>query len=112
MAKIDRIERLNSLIRREISEILLYKIKDPRIGFVTVTNVSVSRDLRYAKVYISVFDKDEEEVKKGLESAKKFIRGILGKRLKIKYIPELIFIIDHSLKEGDRILKIMKDIDE
>ena len=112
MSKIDRIDRLNSLIRKEISEIVLYKIKDPRIGFITITKVSVTRDLKYAKVYISIFDKDEEEVKEGLESAKKYIKSILGKRLKIKYIPELTFIIDDSLKEGDRILKLIREKNE
>jgi ribosome-binding factor A len=109
-----RQERLSALIREEISEILLRRVKDPRISsnFIVITEVEISKDLRYARIYVSVYGSEEEkrETMKGLESAKGFIRSELGKDLRIRFIPEISFELDESLERGDRILKKLKEL--
>jgi ribosome-binding factor A len=109
-----RQERLSALIREEISEILLRRVKDPRIlsNFIVITEVEISKDLRYARIYVSVYGSEEEkrETMKGLESAKGFIRSELGKDLRIRFIPEISFELDESLERGDRILRKLKEL--
>ncbi|HOJ92633.1 MAG TPA: 30S ribosome-binding factor RbfA [Dictyoglomaceae bacterium] len=108
-----RSERLSALIREEVSEILLRRVKDPRISsFVVITEVQVSKDLRYAHIYVSVYgdENEKKETMEGLESAKGFIRSELGKDLRIRFIPELIFELDDSLERGDRILRKIKEL--
>ena len=99
-------------IREEISQILLRELKDPRIGFVTITTVAVSDDLRTAKVYYSVFggEQDKEESYKGLESAKGYIKRELGRRMRLKYMPEIIFMFDDSLEYGEHIEELLRDV--
>lgn len=108
-----RQERLSALIREEISEILLRRVKDPRISsFIVITEVKLSKDLRYAHIYVSVYGTEEEKKKTmiGLESAKGFIRSELGKDLRIRFIPEIFFELDESLEKGDRILRKLKEL--
>jgi ribosome-binding factor A len=107
-----RTERLNDQIRMEIADILMTKVKDPRVGFVTVTSVEVSPDLRYAKVFVSILAAlaSSEKTMEGLTKAAPFIRGELGRRLHIRYIPELTFQLDHSAEETDRVLKLLDKI--
>lgn len=107
-----RVDRINSLIKEELSEIIQRKIKDPRVGFVTIAEVDVSKDLRSAKVYVSIMGSDGEinDSIAGLQNAEKFIRMELYKRLRLKYIPEIIFKPDRSLEHGSRILKILEEI--
>jgi ribosome-binding factor A len=108
-----RQERLSELLKIEISEILLRRVKDPRISsFVTITQIKLSKDLRYAHVFVSIFgdEKTKKETLKGLESAKGFIKNEIGKDLRIRFIPEISFELDDSLERGDRILKILKDL--
>ena len=107
-----RTERLNDQIRMEIADILMTKVKDPRVGFVTVTSVEVSPDLRYAKVFVSILADmaSSEKTMKGLKRAAPFIRGELGRRIHIRYIPELTFQLDHSVEETARILKLLDEI--
>lgn len=105
-----RIERLNDLIREEISELLRRQVKDPRLGgFVTVTEVRTSADLREAKVFISVMG-DEQEKKQALEgltSASGFFRRALAARLSLRHIPQLSFCQDDSIERGAHLLELI-----
>lgn len=95
-----RIDKVNEEIKKELSYIIP-KLKDPRIpDFVTVTEVRTSPDLKTAKVYFSSINGDENEVLAGLRSSAGFARGLLSKAMKIRYTPELIFMIDTSVKYG------------
>lgn len=107
-----RSERVADLIQREISDLLMRSIKDPRIGFVTVTRVSVSDDCRSAKVYYSVLGTSEEREAslKGLESAKGFIRRELGKRVTLRYTPELFFQFDPSIEYAIHIEEVLREL--
>lgn len=107
-----RPERLAPVIKREISDLLKSEIKDPRIGFLTFTDVEVSGDLRYAKVFCSVLGSLEEQNStiEVLKRAKAFIRGELGKRLHLRYIPEITFKLDTSLSHGARVMNLLKEI--
>ena len=109
-----RSERVGDLIKREIGEIIERELKDPRIGLATVTAVEMSDDLRHARVFISIFgDRSiQEETERGLNSAKFFIQGEIGRRLRLKYTPELSFQRDRSLERGLRISKIIKTLQE
>jgi ribosome-binding factor A len=95
-----RSERVADLVRKEISELLVRTIKDPRIGFVTITRVTVTDDCRSAKIYYSVvgsLDEREQSIE-GLNSAKGYIRRELGHRMKLKYTPEIVFQFDPSIE--------------
>lgn len=91
---------------------MLSDLKDPRIGFVTITKVAVSDDLRMAKVYYSVFggEQQKEESYEGLESAKGYIKRELGRRVRLKYIPEIHFMFDDSLEYGEHIEELLRGI--
>ncbi|MCJ7705034.1 MAG: 30S ribosome-binding factor RbfA [Desulfobacterales bacterium] len=95
-----RSDRVADSIRKEISEMLVKTIKDPRIGFITITRVTVSEDCRLAKVYYSVVGTPEQKRQsmEGLNSAKGYIRRELGHRMKLKYTPELVFQFDPSIE--------------
>lgn len=90
------------------------KIKDPRIGFVTVTDVDVADDLRNATVYVSVYGNDADKASslKGLRSASAFIRSELGKRMRLRYAPELLFRFDSAVERGAHIMELLKEIGE
>jgi len=108
-----RSQRLNILLREEIADIIMKRVKDPRFGFVTVTEVSLSDDLKIAHVYISVFNREEKEVAiEILNSAKGVIRNEVARRVRMKHIPQLEFRIDESIDQGFRIDKLLKDIHE
>lgn len=94
--------RVGDQILKEIALLLLEKIKDPRVRGATMTGIRLSNDLKVAKVYYSVMGGDERigEVKKGLRSAKNFIKREIGLRMALRYVPELIFVYDPSLKAG------------
>ncbi len=104
--------RVGDLIRREISGMLIGEIKDPRIGLVTITKVSMSPDLRHAKVYFSLIGNMEDKVlcREGLQSASGFIRRVLAKRLRLKYIPDMVFEYDDSLEYGNHIEQLLKEV--
>jgi ribosome-binding factor A len=99
-------------MKQEIADILMRKIKDPRIGFVTVTEVEVADDLRNAKVFVSVYGSEKAATLKGLESASPFIRSELGKRMRMKFIPELLFRYDDSVERGAHINELLHEIQE
>ena len=99
-------------MKREIADILMRKIKDPRIGFVTVTGVDVAQDLKNAKVFVSVYGGDKEESLKGLKSATPFIRSELGKRIRMRCIPEILFRYDGTVEQGAHIMELLRSIEE
>jgi ribosome-binding factor A len=107
------IERVNSLIRQEISELLRYQVKDPRLDtYITVTAVDTSSDMRHAKVFVSRLGGGEEKEKTlgVLASAAGFFRRELASRLKLRRIPELSFQWDDSLERGDRLLRLIDQV--
>jgi ribosome-binding factor A len=105
MAKSYRKERINERIKELLGELILSQIKDPRIGLVSITSVSVSPDLATAKVYFTVMgDEDARaETRKGLISAKNFLRKTIGRELKLRQAPDLKFVYDDSLDRAMRI---------
>jgi ribosome-binding factor A len=105
-----RIERVKRLLKEEISLILHNNIKDPRIGFVTITDVEVSKDLRYAEVFVSVMgtSKEKEDTIIALKKAEGFVWRILKDNLNMKYIPKISFSIDNSLERGSRVLSLLE----
>ncbi len=108
-----RSQRVSDLLREEIAEIIFFKLKDPRVGFLTVTGVDITDDLKIATVYISILK--EEEKKSTLEilqAAKSFIRSELSKRLKMKFIPSIDFRLDTSIEYGNRIEQLLHEIKE
>ena len=108
-----RIERVNNLIRQEISELLQRQIKDPRLSsFVAITDVSTSHDLKYAKVFVSCISGKEEkqEILSVLAGASGFFRNELARRLKLRRIPELSFQWDDSIERGTRLLKLINTV--
>ena len=109
----NRIGRINEEIQRELSD-LLRAVKDPRVQktMVSVTRVDTTADLRYAKVYVSVYDKEQsKEVMKGLKAAGGFLRHELANRLSLRHTPELVWTEDHSITYGARILDILSTLD-
>ena len=107
-----RSEKVADLIQKEISEMLVRTIKDPRIGFVTITRVSATGDCRQAKVYFSVMGDMEERNRsiEGLNSAKGYIRKTLGRRLGLRYTPEIMFQFDPSVEYGIRMEELIHHI--
>ena len=106
----NRIGRINEEIQRELSA-LIPAVKDPRVsGMISVTAVETTPDLRYAKAYISVLDKENgERVLKGLRSASGWLRRELGRSLNLRYTPELTFVRDDSINKGAHILEMLRD---
>jgi len=109
-----RSERVADLVRKEISEMLVKTIKDPRIGFVTITRVTVTEDCRLAKVYYSVVGtfSERERSMQGLNSAKGYIRRELGHRMKLKYIPEIVFQFDPSIEYAVHMGELIHQLQE
>ena len=106
----DRIDRINEEIQRELAA-LIPMVKDPRVtGMISVMAVDTTTDLRYAKVFISILDKsDEQQVMRGLKSAAGWLRRELGHRLQLRYTPELSFVLDESIDKGAHILAMLRD---
>ena len=105
-----RVDRINGLLREEISILLLREIKDPRLsGLLTITQVRTSSDLRNAKVFLSVLGNDEAHTAalQGIQSAATFMRKQLRERLRLKYVPFLTFEIDDSMESSDHIFRLM-----
>ncbi len=109
----NRIGRINEEIQRELSE-LLRSVKDPRVQktMISVTRVDTTADLRYAKVYVSFYDKDQsKETLKGLKAAGGWLPPELAERLSLRHTPELVWTEDHSITYGARILDILSTLD-
>ncbi len=108
-----RSQRVGDLLRQEIAEIIMNKVKDPRIGFVTVTGVDITEDLKIAKVFISILKEEERETTlQILNSAKSFIRSEVSKRVRMKFIPTIEFRLDESIEYGDRIERLLRELRE
>lgn len=109
-----RQERLGELIAVELSDLMRTRLKDPRIGFASITHVEVSGDFRHAKIYVSVMGSPEEraETMHGLKHATGFLRHELASRLVIRYMPEILFKLDTSIEEGARILELIQQVEE
>lgn len=106
-----RSSRIAEELKKEISDIIMHKIKDPRIEFVTVTDVELTNDLQQAKVFISVLnDKNKDDTLDGLEKANGFIRSEIGKRIRLRKVPEILFKYDESLAYGNKIDSIIRDL--
>lgn len=106
-----RSQRVGDLLREEIADIVMRKIKDPRLGFVTVTGVSITEDLKLARVYVSILKaEDEATTLEILNSAKSFVRGEIAKRIRMKNIPSIEFRVDESIAYGDRIDRLLREI--
>lgn len=105
-------DKIAGIIQKEISEIIQFELKDPKIGFITITDVDVTGDLSQARIYVSFLGQDarKEAGMKALERSKGFLRTQLAKRLTIRKVPELIFKQDVSLEKGNKIEKIIADI--
>lgn len=109
----NRLNRISEEVRKVISGIIMNDLKDPRVSSMTsVTKVDVTRDLRYANIYISVLGEKPsgEETIKGLESAKGFIRKEIGKTINLRYTPEPLFFLDTSIEYGVNISRILNDL--
>ena len=107
-------KRLDGIIRKNISDIIQFSLKDPNVGFVTITDVSVTNDHSYAKVYCSFLGKDERAAAglKALNRARGYIRTELSKRLDIRRTPELSFVLDKTMEQGKHIDEIIARIHE
>ena len=108
----NRISRINEEIQKELSS-LIRGLKDPRVQdvMISITSVDATGDLRYAKVYVSVLEKDKSKsVLKGLKSAGGYLRREIGSRLQLRYTPELIFVEDDSITKGARIFDLLSSL--
>lgn len=107
-----RIERLNEQVKREVSDILRFEVRDPRVGVITVTEARVAPDLSLARIYVRPMgdETEQSEAMAGLEAASSYVRRELGKRLKTRTVPELRFEADKALEYGMHIEKLLSDI--
>lgn len=107
-----RQERLNEQIREEISDLLTHQLKDPRVtGLVSITEVSISPDMKHATVYVSIMEEEQRDsVIRGMAAASGFIRRELGRRLTIRYIPDLEFRRDDTIEKGAHILELIRQV--
>lgn len=105
-----RQEKLGELFAAELSDLLRTRVKDPRVGFASITHVEVSGDYRHAKIYVSVLGSEEErnETIKALKHATGFLRHELASRVVLRYMPEIIFKLDTSIEKGSRILELIR----
>jgi ribosome-binding factor A len=109
-----RADRLAELIKEEISRIIREDISDPRIGFISITDVDVSPDLKNAKIFVSILGNEDnkKEGMEGLQSATKFIRGKLSPLINTRIMPEIKFIRDDSLEKGSKVLNIISRLEK
>jgi ribosome-binding factor A len=106
-----RQEKLGELFAVELSDLLRTRVKDPRVGFASITHVEVSGDYRHAKIYVSVMGSDEERdnTMKALKHATGFLRHELASRIVLRYMPEIVFKLDTSIEQGSRILELIRE---
>lgn len=109
-----RTDRLNSQIRQELMDLLQREMKDPRLGFATITRVETARDLGHARVWVSVLgtDAERDRTMDALKVATPWLRRRLGERLTLRHVPELTLRLDDSIASGDRVLRILGELDE
>ncbi|HHY77285.1 MAG TPA: 30S ribosome-binding factor RbfA [Clostridiales bacterium] len=110
---VQRLNRISEEIKREISKIIMNELKDPRISAMcSIVSVETTPDIKYAKVYVSIYGNKEEKERtfEGLKNASGFIRKRLGEEIKIRYLPEIQFVLDESIEHGVRISEILNRI--
>jgi len=109
-----RTNRVAEQMKKEIGEIINQKIKDPRVGFVTVTDIDLTNDLQHATVYVSVLgdESEKEESLIGLSKASGFIRSEVGKRIRLRKVPEVVFKFDEAHEHGNRIESILRNLNK
>ena len=109
-----RQEKLGELIAIELSDLLRMRVKDPRVGFASITHVEVSGDLRHAKIFVSVMGTSEEQADtmKGLKNATGYLRHELATRIALRYMPDIVFKLDTSIAEGARIIDLINKVEE
>ncbi len=114
MAQGPRPARIGEEIRIELSQLLMREVKDPGVGFITLTEVKVTPDLQIARVYYTTIgdDKARRETRRALERATPFLRRHVGQRLRLRRVPELEFFFDESVERGDRIERIIRELHE
>ncbi|WP_062105036.1 30S ribosome-binding factor RbfA [Bacillus niameyensis] len=107
-----RANRVGEQMKKELGDIIARKIKDPRVGFVTVTDVQVTGDLQQATVYISILGDEDQKIDtlKGLQKAKGFIRSEIGHRIRLRITPEIEFELDESIDYGNKIESILRQL--
>ena len=114
MATSRRVAKVSAAVKREVSQLLLFDIKDDRVGsgMVSVTDVEVSGDLQHAKIFVSIYGTDEArtETMAGLQAVTGYVRRELGKRLQLRRTPEVVFIEDRSFERGTRVLSLLNDL--
>jgi ribosome-binding factor A len=108
-----RTDRLDSQIRQELMDLLQREMKDPRLGFATITRVETARDLGHARVWVSVLgtDAERERTMSALRVATPWLRRRLGERLSLRHVPELTVREDDSIASGDRVLQLIRELD-
>jgi len=107
-----RSERIADLIRHELANVLREEVRDPRLGFVTLTAVDLSPDLRNARVFVTVLGQDEQQSLSALKRATPFLRRSLARRAGLRYTPELHFLFDSSVATASRVEELLREIDE
>lgn len=115
MADSRRVSRIASMIKREVSQLVMNEIKDDRVGagMVSVTDVNVSGDLQHAKIFVSIYGTPEAkaETMEGLKASTGFVRRELSQRIRLRRSPEVVFLEDTSIERGDRMLNLLKSIE-
>lgn len=107
-----RPKRVGDRIREELAELLMSEMKDPRVGFATVTEVRMSPDLRHARVFVSIYG-DDEEREAGMEALKHaqgYLRSAIGRRVRLRHVPELHFELDETLDRSERIEELLEQV--
>ncbi len=110
--KYKRSKRVQELLLEEISKLIQFELKDPRIGFATLTGVNLTDNLKHARIYVSIIGDDvqKKDTLEGLQSARGFIRSWLGKNLNLRYIPELDFQLDETAENAQNISRLLNEI--
>jgi len=110
MVNSHRQEKLGELIAVELSDLMRTRLKDPRVGFASITHVEVSGDFRHAKIFVSVMGSPEDQAAtmKGLKHASGYLRHELAERITLRYMPELVFKLDTSIAEGAKVLELIR----
>lgn len=115
MANDRRVSKVASLIKKEVSMMLIQDIKDDRVGagMVSITDVEVSGDLQHAKIFVSIYGSEEAraETMEGLKATRGFVRRMLGQRVRLRRSPEISFIEDRSLEKGDQMINLINQLD-
>ena len=116
MAQSRRVERVASLIRRELSELFINGLRDVRVqhGMITITEIDLSGDLQHCKIFVSIYGsiEDQEDVITGLQSATSFLKGELARRLQMRRAPELVFQLDRGLEKGANVLNLLGQLSD